>query len=65
MNQQRGLLLELRDVKLDEEVEECPLEERGAAAEFEPAFRQREPAGQSHRGASNFVNVFDDLSVHM
>ena len=25
MNQQRGLLLELRDVKLDEGVEECPL----------------------------------------
>ena len=25
MNQQCGLLLELRDVKLDESVEECPL----------------------------------------
>ena len=37
MNQQCGLLLELRDVKLDEGVEECPLKERGAAAAFGPA----------------------------
>ena len=39
MNQQRGLLLELRDVKLDEGVEECPRKERGAAAAFGPASR--------------------------
>ena len=37
MYQQCGLLLELRDVKLDEGVEECPLLERGVAAAFGPA----------------------------
>ena len=59
MNQQRGLLLELRDVKLDEGVEECPFYGKGSRCGLRARLpeAQQGPAGQPQRRAFNFEPI--------